>query len=168
LGCYYRSILEEKIPEFGFLNFTQNSEFPTRNFVVFNQNFLFSNQNFYLPELRMLCWFRVVLLPTLRKYQINIKFLTVLDHFTENSFHQKKFDRTFSFPNISNSVFWPNAIWPKSHLIESPFNRTPFDRKIVLPKKVIWPKDFLPKGSFTGINRKLRVATKIGSTFFGF
>jgi hypothetical protein len=42
-------------------------------------------------------------------------------------------------------VFWPNAIWPKSRLTESPFSRTPFYRNNILPKKVIWPKDFSAK-----------------------
>jgi hypothetical protein len=69
-----------------------------------------------------------------------------------------------------------NAIWPNVHSTESPFNRTPFDRKFILPKghmtdffffffqkmviwpnrlstkNVIWPKIQLTESSY---NRKL-------------
>jgi hypothetical protein len=39
----------------------------------------------------------------------------------------------------------PNAIWPKVHLTESPYNRRPFDRKFVFPKKSFGRKQNLPK-----------------------
>jgi hypothetical protein len=35
---------------------------------------------------------------------------------------------------------WPNTIWPKGYLTESLLDRTPFDRKIVLPKRVNCPE----------------------------
>jgi hypothetical protein len=71
------------------------------------------------------------------------------DHFTEKSFDRKflterPFDRNSIWPNN----VWPNAIWPKVHLTESPFYRMPFDRKFILPKKVISPKTKFIKKSF--------------------
>jgi hypothetical protein len=41
------------------------------------------------------------------------------------------FHRKVCWPN----AIWPNTVWPKDHLTE-----TPFDRKFILPKKVIWLK----------------------------
>jgi hypothetical protein len=68
-------------------------------------------------------------------FSSQVKILKVLDHFTEKSFHrniltERPFDRNTIWPN----TIWPNAIWPKVHSTESPFNRTPFDRKFILPK----------------------------------
>jgi hypothetical protein len=76
--------------------------------------------------------------------------MTVLDHFTEKSFHQKNlierpFDRNTIWPN----TVWPNAIWPKVHSTELPFNRTPFDQKFIY-RKVMWPI-FFRKWSFNRI-----------------
>jgi hypothetical protein len=45
----------------------------------------------------------------------------------------KKFDRT---------SFDQNTIWLKNHFTETPFRRKPFDRILILPKKVTWPKFF--------------------------
>jgi hypothetical protein len=57
---------------------------------------------------------------------------SVLDYFTEKSF-QRKFltDRPFDRNTIWPNTVWPNAIWPKVQSTESPFNRTPFDRKFL-------------------------------------
>jgi hypothetical protein len=78
-------------------------------------------------------------------------FPMVLDQFTENSFHRKclterSFDQNIIWPN----TVWPNAIWPNVHSTESPFNRTPIDRKFIY-RKVIWPNLLSTKNSF---NRK--------------
>jgi hypothetical protein len=104
---------------------------------------------------------------------------TVLEHFTKKSFHRKFLsERPFDRNTIWPHTVWPNAIWPKVHSTESPFNRTPFDRKFILPKghitdffsendhltestfyknviwpkkiahKVVWPKKNLTESSF--------------------
>jgi hypothetical protein len=76
----------------------------------------------------------------------------VLDHFSKKSFHRKI-------------------------LTERPFDRTPFDQKFILPKghktefffqKMVTESTFDKKCHLTKINRKLRVATEKGSTFFWF
>jgi hypothetical protein len=79
----------------------------------------------------------------------------VLDHFTEKPFHRKflierPFDRNTIWPN----TVWSNAIRPKVHLTESLFDRRTFDRKFILPKKVIWPKTKFIKMSFDRNNLK--------------
>jgi hypothetical protein len=54
-------------------------------------------------------------------------------------------ERPFDRNPIWLYTVWTNAIWLIVHLTESPFNRTPFDRKLILPtdfffqKIVIWP-----------------------------
>jgi hypothetical protein len=95
------------------------------------------------------CWVKYDLTPWMTFGSVR-PMRWVLDYFTEKSFHRKflterPFDRNIIWPN----TVWPNAISPKVHSIESPFNRTPFDRKFILPKghmtdfffekMVIWP-----------------------------
>jgi hypothetical protein len=65
---------------------------------------------------------------------------TVLPKF----FDRTPFDRNTIWPN----TIWPKVIWPKSQLTESPFSWTTFNRKNILPKKVIWTEDYFIERSF--------------------
>jgi hypothetical protein len=72
---------------------------------------------------------------------------------TESSFDRKLFrkmviDRKFFSKNghLNESFFFRKM--PFDYSTESPFNRTPFDRKFILPKKVNWLKTKFIKRSF--------------------
>jgi hypothetical protein len=65
------------------------------------------------------------------------------NYLTEISLIRKYFtERPFDRNTIGTKTVWPNAIWPKVHLTESPFNRKFIWPKTNFYQKVVWPKIF--------------------------
>jgi hypothetical protein len=71
----------------------------------------------------------------LRRTLVNV-FLVTLECKWCGSFYRKIispkfFDRT----PFHRKAIWPNTVWPKGHLTETPFDRAPFDQKVHFSEK---------------------------------